>query len=76
VVNDRMETSDPWIFAIGGCTEYNGQIAGRLPAAIEQAKVLARHLGGNQAGARKTGFTDLDTVFQELAGSPLHQRAE
>jgi nitrite reductase (NADH) large subunit len=72
VVNDRMETSDPCIFAIGGCTEYNGQIFDRLPAAIEQAKVLARNLTGD----RKSGFTDLNTVFQELAGSPLHQRAE
>lgn len=72
VVNDRMETSDPFIFAIGGCTECNGQIFDRLPAVIEQAKVLARNLGGD----RKSGFTDLDTVFQELAGSPLHHRAE
>lgn len=72
VVNDRMETSDPCIFAIGGCVEYNGQTFDRLPAAIEQARVLAHNL----AGDRKSGFTDLDTVFQELAGSPLHHRAE
>lgn len=72
VVNDRMETSDPFIFAIGGCTEYNGRICDRLAPAIEQAKVLARNLSGD----RKSGFKDLDTVFQDLAGSPLHQRAE
>jgi nitrite reductase (NADH) large subunit len=80
VVNDRMETSDPFIFAIGGCTEYNGHIFDLLPAVTEQAKVLARNLlgnlVGNLAGERKHGFTDLDTVFQELAGSPLHHRAE
>lgn len=76
VVNDRMETADPCIFAIGGCIEYNGQTFDRLPAAIEQARVLARNLCGNQADGGKSGFTDLDTVFQELAGPPLHQRAE
>jgi nitrite reductase (NADH) large subunit len=72
VVNDRMETSDPFIFAIGGCTEHNGQTFDRLPAVIEQAKVLARNL----AGDRNSGFRELDTLFQELAESPLHQRAE
>jgi nitrite reductase (NADH) large subunit len=72
VVNDRMETSDPFIFAIGGCTEYNGRICDRLAPAIEQAKVLARNLSGHGT----SGFRDLDTLFQELAGSPLHQRAE
>lgn len=38
VVNDRMETSDPSIFAIGGCAEHNGQFW------VEQAKALAANL--------------------------------
>lgn len=76
VVNDRMETSDPFIFAIGGCAECDGKTFDRLPAVIEQAKVLARNLVGNLTGDPKRGFRDLDTVFQELAESPLHQRAE
>jgi nitrite reductase [NAD(P)H] large subunit len=71
VVNDRMETSDPHIFAIGGCTEHKGRTFQYFPPLLEQAKVLAANL----AGARPRGFTDLDTVFQELA-SPLHHRAE
>jgi nitrite reductase (NADH) large subunit len=71
VVNDQMETSDPRIFAVGGCTEHNGHTFDCVPPLLEQAKVLA----GNLAGARRRGFTDLDEVFQELA-SPLHQRAE
>jgi nitrite reductase (NADH) large subunit len=72
VVNDRMETSDPFIFAIGACTEHNGHTFDSLPPLVEQAKVLAANL----SGAKQRGFTDLDTALQELMASPLHQRAE
>jgi len=72
VVNDQMETSDRYIFSAGGCTEHNGQTFDCFPPLLEQAKVLAANL----AGARRSGFTNLDAVFQELATSPRHQRAE
>lgn len=72
VVTDQLETSDPHIFAVGGCTEYKGQIFDYFPPLLEQAKVLAANL----SGVRGRGFTDLDAVFQELTASPLHQRAE
>jgi len=72
VVNDQMETSDRFIFAVGACTEHNGQTFDCFPPLLEQAKVLAANL----AGARRPGFTDLDTVFHDLATSPLHHRAE
>jgi nitrite reductase (NADH) large subunit len=72
VVNEQLETSDPYIYAVGGCTEHNGQIFDCFPPLLEQAKVLAANL----AGARRRGFTNLDTVFQELTASPLHHRAE
>jgi nitrite reductase [NAD(P)H] large subunit len=71
VVNDQMETSDRNIFAVGGCTELNGQTFDCFPPILEQAKVLAANL----TGARRPGFTDLDTVFHDLATSPLHHRA-
>jgi nitrite reductase (NADH) large subunit len=71
VVNDQLETSDPHIFAVGGCTEHNGQTFDCFPPLLEQAKVLAANL----AGARGRGFADLDAVFQELT-SPLHQRVK
>jgi len=71
-VNDQLETSDPHIFALGGCTEHNDQTFDCLPPLLEQAKVLAANL----AGGRRRGFMDLDTVFQDLAMSPLHHRAE
>ncbi len=71
LVNDQMETSDRHIFAVGGCTEHNGQTFDCFPPILEQAKVLAANL----AGSRRPGFTDLDTVFHDLATSPLHHRA-
>jgi nitrite reductase (NADH) large subunit len=37
LVNDQLETSDPHIFAVGGCTDC-------LPPLSEQAKVLAANL--------------------------------
>ncbi len=72
VVNDQLETSDPHIFAVGGCTEHNGQTFDSFSPLLEQAKVLAANL----AGTRRPGFVDLDAVFQELTASPLHHRAE
>jgi nitrite reductase (NADH) large subunit len=72
VVNDRLETSDPHIFAVGGCTEHNGRIFESFAPMREQAELLARNL----AWAHERGFTELDEVFQELTASPLHQRAE
>jgi nitrite reductase (NADH) large subunit len=72
VVNNRMETSDRYIFSVGGCTEHNGQTFDCVPPLLEQAKVLAANL----AGIPRSGFTNLDEVFQELTVSPLHQRAE
>jgi nitrite reductase (NADH) large subunit len=60
VVNDRLETSDRHIFAVGGCAEQRGQTFECFPPLLEQAKVLAASL----AGGRKAGFANLDTVFQ------------
>ncbi len=40
VVNDQFETSDPYIFAVGGCTQLKGA------PLWEQAKVLAANLAG------------------------------
>jgi nitrite reductase (NADH) large subunit len=39
VVNEQMETSDPQIFALGGCAQCNE---------AEQAKVLAANLAGDR----------------------------
>ena len=72
VVNDRLETFDRHIFAVGGCAEHNGQTFDCFPPLLEQAKALAANL----AGAQRSGFTNPDAVLQEVTASPLHQRAE
>jgi nitrite reductase (NADH) large subunit len=41
LVNDQLETSDPHIFALGGCTDC-------LPPLLEQAKVLAANLSADR----------------------------
>ena len=48
VVNDHMETSHPDIFAVGECTEHNGQIFGLVAPLLEQGKVLAATITGNR----------------------------
>ncbi len=63
LVNDHQETSDPHIFALGGCT-------GSLAPLPEQAKILAANL----ARRRPRGFPELEAVFHDLAMA--HHRAE
>lgn len=42
VVDSRMCTSDPDIYAVGDCAEFEGVVWGIIPAALEQAPVAAR----------------------------------
>jgi len=42
VVDRQMRTSDPFIFAVGDCAEFDGIVWGIIPAALEQAPVAAR----------------------------------
>jgi nitrite reductase (NADH) large subunit len=49
VVDDRMQTGTPGIFALGECAEHRGICYGLVEPAYEQARVLARHLAGAAA---------------------------
>jgi nitrite reductase (NADH) large subunit len=49
VVDDRLETGVPDIFALGECAEHRGTCYGLVEPAYEQARVLARHLAGRDA---------------------------
>jgi nitrite reductase (NADH) large subunit len=49
VVDDKLETSQPDIYAIGECAEHRGQCYGMVEPVHEQARVLARHLAGDRA---------------------------
>lgn len=52
VVNDRMRTSDPAIFALGECVEHDGQLFGLVAPLYDQARVLAATLMGQGAAFR------------------------
>ncbi|WP_306005233.1 nitrite reductase large subunit NirB [Aquicoccus porphyridii] len=47
-VNAQMQTSDPDIYAVGECVEFDGHLFGLVAPLYDQAKVLARTLLGGQ----------------------------
>jgi nitrite reductase (NADH) large subunit len=48
-VNDRMQSSDPAIYAVGECAEHRGRVYGLVGPGYEQAAVAAQNIVGNQA---------------------------
>ncbi len=56
VVNERLQTSDPSIYAIGEIAEYQNMLYGITAAAEQQAHVLAQYLNGDES-AVYTGST-------------------
>ncbi len=67
VVDDRMETSDPRIFAAGDAAEHDGLVVGLWPAAVEQAKVAATNAtGGDQRYERFVPATQLKVTGVDL----------
>ncbi|MFE0017637.1 nitrite reductase large subunit NirB [Mesorhizobium sp. NPDC059054] len=57
VTDDRMQTSDPDIFALGECVEVDGRVYGLVAPLYEMAKVMAAKL----AGADDRRFVHSDT---------------
>ena len=49
VVNDRLETSDPMIFAMGEVALHNGMVYGLVAPGYEMAEVVANNLAGGEA---------------------------
>ena len=49
VVDDTLETSAPGVHAMGECAEHRGTAYGLVEPTYEQADVLARRLGGEDA---------------------------
>jgi ferredoxin-nitrate reductase len=47
IVNDRLQSNDPNIFAIGEIAELNGFLYGITAAAEQQAEIVARYLAGD-----------------------------
>lgn len=67
VVDDRMRTSDPLIFAAGDVAEFGGRVPGLWPAAVDQAEVAADNaVGGEKAYKPTAPVTVLKVVGIEL----------
>ncbi len=60
-VNDNLQTSDPFIFAIGECALHKGMIYGLVAPGYEMADVVATNLTGGEKSF--TGF-DMSTKLK------------
>jgi nitrite reductase (NADH) large subunit len=49
VVDDRMRTSAPGVYAVGDAAQHDGQVLGLWPVATKQAEVAAANLLGEDA---------------------------
>lgn len=70
VVDDRLRTSDPAIYAIGECAQHDGTVYGLVAPAWEQAAVVADLVTGADPSARYRGsrlVTRLKARSVELA---------
>jgi nitrite reductase (NADH) large subunit len=47
VVNDRLQTSDPNVYAIGECALHNGMVYGLVAPGYDMAEVVARNFTGD-----------------------------
>ena len=67
VVNDRMETSVPGVFAAGDVAEHDGRVLGLWPIAAKQGEVAAMNaLGGNETLTAEVPATILKGVGLDL----------
>lgn len=54
IVNEYMQTSEPDIYAAGDCIQFKDQIWGIIPASLDQAKIAAKHIIGNETEPYKS----------------------
>jgi len=74
VVNDRLQTSDKNIYAIGECALFQGMIYGLVAPGYEMADVVVNNLsGGNKAFPGFDMSTKLKLIGQDVAsfGDPF-----
>ena len=74
VVNEKLQTTDPFVFAIGECALYKGMIYGLVAPGYEMAEVLASNFNGDNK--EFTGYdmsTKLKLIGIDVAsfGNPL-----
>jgi nitrite reductase (NADH) large subunit len=61
IVDSSLRTSDPHIFALGDVTEFNGQVWAMIPPALDQARVAAKRILG-QEGPEYKGTVPSNTL--------------
>jgi len=66
-VDPSMRTSDPDIFAVGECAEFNGQLDGLVAPGLEQAAIAA----ANATGAEKVYTRRAPTTRLKVVGAPV-----
>ena len=79
IVNDKLQTNDPTIFAIGECALYNGMIYGLVAPGYEMADVVASNLtGGDKLFTGYDMSTKLKLIGVDVAsfGDPFVPAAE
>ncbi|OWK46361.1 FAD-dependent oxidoreductase [Fimbriiglobus ruber] len=70
LVDDRLETHLPGLYAVGECAEHNGTVYGTVQPIYEQCSVLADTLTGSNPTARYRGskvYTKLKVAGVEVA---------
>ena len=67
VVNERMETSVPGVYAAGDCAEFNGEFPGLWPVAVEQGETAAV----NSLGARRPYRGQIPSTILKVQGADL-----
>jgi nitrite reductase (NADH) large subunit len=74
IVNDRLATAMPGVYAVGECAEHDGTVYGLVEPIWEQCGVLADVLTGTDPRARYTGskvYARLKVVGVEVASMGL-----
>lgn len=61
IVDSSLKTSDPDILALGDVTEFNGQVWAMIPPALDQARVAAKKILG-QEGPEYKGTIPSNTL--------------
>lgn len=65
VVNNRMRTSDPHVYAVGECAQHMGQCCGLVAPAFAQAEIAASNIAGVDAVYRPPA----DATTLKVAGA-------
>ncbi len=74
LVNNRLETSDPDIFAIGECAVHGGMVYGLIAPGREMAEIVAANLCGDDREFRGTSLsTKLKLMGIDVASFGQHE---